>query len=485
MASALAALAAGSAVLFSASPWLALAVLTGVPVVLVASRLLARPLVGRAEREQNTLAAATAAATDLVTGLRVLKGIGAEPAAAAGYARASQVALRARLAAVTAEGGFLGVTTALTGLLLVVVGWIAGRLALAGTISIGELVAAVGLAQFLIEPLERLTRLGPLLAGARGAAGRVATFLSAPPAVTSGDNTLPEPVEGRLQIEQRALALELSAGEHLGVVIINPGTTASLLDVLGREEPDGTVRLDGTDLATVPLAAARRAVLAARHDAALFEGSLADNLLTDQSPDEPPWPRLWPPRPPTRSATRCPTAGHRDRRARAYVVRRSAAAGRPRPGPGRRAGGPGAARPDHRHRLGHRGPDRRRSGSPPRRPDHPAGHLQPGAAGPLRPGGAGHRRCASPPRARTRAGRRPGLCGRGAVVIPHPAPAATSPCCPCTRARRPRGATVAVSGAPGRDPGQPAASGVAVVVRAGPVGSTGRRRAPRAAAAAT
>ena len=182
-ASALAALVAGSAVLFSASPVLALAVLTGVPVVLVASRLLARPLVGRAEREQSTLATATAAATDLVTGLRVLKGIGAEPAAAAGYARASQTALRARLAAVTVEGGFLSATTALTGLLLVVVAWVAGRLALAGTISIGELVAAVGLAQFLIEPLEGLTRLGPLIAGARGAAGRVATFLGAPPAV--------------------------------------------------------------------------------------------------------------------------------------------------------------------------------------------------------------------------------------------------------------------------------------------------------------
>ena len=212
VASALAALVAGSAVLFSASPVLALAVLTGVPVVLVASRLLARPLVGRAEREQSTLAGATAAATDLVTGLRVLKGIGAEPAAAAGYARASQTALRARLAAVTVEGGFLSATTALTGLLLVVVAWVAGRLALAGTISIGELVAAVGLAQFLIEPLEALTRLGPLLAGARGAAGRVATFLAAPPAVTPGDTMLPEPVEGHLQIQHRGLALALAPG---------------------------------------------------------------------------------------------------------------------------------------------------------------------------------------------------------------------------------------------------------------------------------
>jgi putative ABC transport system ATP-binding protein len=74
------------------------------------------------------LATATAAATDLVTRLRVRKGIGARPAAAASDARSSQTALRARLAAVTVEGGFLGVTTARIGLLLMVVAWVTGRL---------------------------------------------------------------------------------------------------------------------------------------------------------------------------------------------------------------------------------------------------------------------------------------------------------------------------------------------------------------------
>jgi putative ABC transport system ATP-binding protein len=180
---------------------------------LVASRLLAGPLVGRAEREQSTLATGTAAATDLVTRLRVRKGIGAEPAAASSYAQSSQTALRARLAAVTVEGGFLGVTTALTGLLLVVVAWVAGRLALAGTISIGELVAAVGLAQFLTAG--GLTRLGQMLAGAQGAAGRVANLLGAPAAVTHGDAMLPDAVEGTAR-SSTGPCLRLAPGEHLG-----------------------------------------------------------------------------------------------------------------------------------------------------------------------------------------------------------------------------------------------------------------------------
>ena len=215
-ASAAAALVAGAAVLFAASPVLAAAVLAGVPIVLVASRLLARPLVGRAEAEQTTLAAATSAATDLVSGLRVIKGIGAEQAASSAYAAASQTALRARLAAATVEGGYLTATTALSGLLLVVVAWISGRLALAGTITIGELVAAVGLAQFLIEPLERLTLLGPLLAGARGSANRVAALLAAPPAVHPGTGQLGSQGDGRLRLQHRLLHLELTPGEHLG-----------------------------------------------------------------------------------------------------------------------------------------------------------------------------------------------------------------------------------------------------------------------------
>ena len=273
-----AALLAGGAVLFAASPVLAAAVLAGIPLVLLISRLLARPLAGKAEAEQAALATATGAATDLVTGLRVIKGIGAEQAAAAAYAKASRRALRARLIAVGSEGRYLGATTAVTGLFLVVVALLGGRLALTGAISIGELVASVGLAQFMLEPLERLTRLAPLVAGARGAAIRVARLLAAPPAVTPGRDRLDTPA-GRLQIRHDGLAVDLAAGEHLGLVITDPSRAARLLDVLGRNaEPDGTVAVDGTDLRRVSLDDARRAVLVARHEAVLFEGTLRENI---------------------------------------------------------------------------------------------------------------------------------------------------------------------------------------------------------------
>ena len=281
-AGALAALAGGAAVLLGSSVLLGLVVLAGVPLVLVASRLLARPLVGRAEAEQATLAAATGVATDIVTGLRVVKGIGAEGAADESYVRASRTALAARLAAVRFEGGYTAATGAITGLFLVVVAWVGGRLALDGAISVGELVAGVGLAQFLIGPLERLTEVGPMLAGSRGSALRIAGLLAAPPAVRGGPGALPPDPPGAL----RAGPVDAAAGEHVGVVAPAAADAAALLDLLARDVDgavllDGPLLLDGIDLREVELDEARRAVLVARHGAALFEAVVRDATGAD------------------------------------------------------------------------------------------------------------------------------------------------------------------------------------------------------------
>jgi putative ABC transport system ATP-binding protein len=274
----LAAIVAGAVVLLVASSVLALVVLVGAVAVLTASQLLSRPLVGRAEKEQETLAAATAQATDLVVGLRVIKGIGAEESAAAGYERTSRAALTARLHAARFEGAYAGATGLLTGLFLLVVFWAGGTMALDGRISVGELVAAIGLAQFLMEPLRGLAELAGVAAGVRGAAGRLVAVLGTPSAVHDGDRTLPPTVVGALEVRCGRVALVAAPGELVGVVAAEPDDLEPLLRALGRDDPDGTVLLDGTDLASVGLDAARAAVVVARHEAVLFEGTVADNL---------------------------------------------------------------------------------------------------------------------------------------------------------------------------------------------------------------
>ena len=68
------------------------------------------------------------------------------------------------------------------------------------------------------------------------------------------------------------------------MVITDGALAAELLDVLARDaEPQGVLLLDGIDLRTVTLDSARAALLVARHDATLFEGTLADNIGAEDS----------------------------------------------------------------------------------------------------------------------------------------------------------------------------------------------------------
>src|SRR5690606_31416194 len=131
----------------------------------------------RADAHQEAVAATAGIAADLLAGLRVLKGLGAEAAAAARYRRSSGEALDAALAANRVRSAYLGVTMSVAGAFLVLVGWIGGRQALDGSITVGELVAAVGITQFLVGPLGRLAYAAGMLAQARASAAHVAAAL--------------------------------------------------------------------------------------------------------------------------------------------------------------------------------------------------------------------------------------------------------------------------------------------------------------------
>ncbi|WP_233509840.1 ABC transporter ATP-binding protein [Actinomadura craniellae] len=284
--SAIAGLLVGATMLLRVSVPLGLLVFLGLPPVLWLAHRLGRPLERRSEDEQERAAHASGVAADLVTGLRVLKGIGAERAAVDRYRRTSQDSLAATRRAAGAQAWLGGAMVTLTGVFIAAVALVGGRLAAADEISVGELVAAVGLAQFLLTPLSILSWVNGELAQARASAGRIAELLAAPPAVPSGTAAPPEPVRGRIRLAGvshaalRNLDLETAPGEMLGVVARDPAAATALLACLGRDlDPAaGEVELDGVSLRDLDPADVRAAVLVAGHDAELFEGTLLDNV---------------------------------------------------------------------------------------------------------------------------------------------------------------------------------------------------------------
>jgi putative ABC transport system ATP-binding protein len=265
---------------------LGLVVLLGAPPLLWLGHLLGRPLERRSAVEQEHAAHASGVAADLVAGLRVLKGIGAEGAAVARYRRTSRESLSATLRAARAQAAHDGAILALTGVFIAAVALVGGRLAANGDISVGDLVAAVGLALFLLNPLQLLAWVNAELAQGRASARRIAAVLSAPPAVTAGQGQMPDPVRGHVCLTGvhygplSGVDLEVAPGELLGVVAPDPAAATALLATLARDtDPDaGTVRLDGAPLSTLDPAALRTAILVAAHHATLFAGPLVANV---------------------------------------------------------------------------------------------------------------------------------------------------------------------------------------------------------------
>ncbi|WP_199827300.1 ABC transporter ATP-binding protein [Streptomyces xylophagus] len=293
---AVAGVAVSAVALLLTSVTLGLIVLLGTPVLLWLGHLLSKPLERRSEAEQDRAAHASGVAADLVAGLRVLKGLGAQQAAVERYRRTSRISLAATLRSARAESWQTGLVLALTGGFIALIALVGGRLALNGSLTLGQLVSAVGLALFLLGPLETFAWVNAELAQGRASAARVAEVLAIGPAVVGGVDPVAEPVRGELRLRGVRLGgldgldLDLPVGQLTGIAVTDPAGAEALLRCLGREtDPEsGSVELDGVPLTRLDPAGLRAAVLVAAHDAALFEGSLAANVTPEEEWGVPP-----------------------------------------------------------------------------------------------------------------------------------------------------------------------------------------------------
>ena len=284
--SSIAGLAVSAAALLRISVPLGLLVLLGTPPLLYLAHLVSRPLARRSEGEQERAAQASGTAADLVAGLRVLKGLGAEDAASERYRTTSRASLFAALRASRAQAGHDGAVLALTGGFIAAVALAGAVLAMRGEVSIGGLVAAVGLAQFLHGPFRVLAFVNGVFAQARASSQRIADVLESPWSVPDGSASLPPEPAGQLRLDGvrygslRGVDAHIDSGSLVGVVAPDPAAATDLLACLARDtDPEeGSVEVDGVDVAKLALDDLRRAVLVAEHDAALFETSLADNV---------------------------------------------------------------------------------------------------------------------------------------------------------------------------------------------------------------
>ena len=169
-----------------------------------------------------------------------------------------------------------------------------GKSVLAGTLSIGSLVAFYGFVTQLFEPLSGASELYARAQKTFASIRQVEAALSLRPSVTNAPGALVLPREHSADVEFRAVefgysrntgllsvpSLRILAGEHIAIAGENGAGKSTLVKLMARlyDPACGSIRLGGEDVRNIHLKSLRQRVCYLPRDPALFDGSIASNL---------------------------------------------------------------------------------------------------------------------------------------------------------------------------------------------------------------
>lgn len=269
---------------------LGLALVIVVPLLLLGVDRLSPWLERRLHAQQQTGGLAAATAAELVAGLRPLRGFGGVGEAIRRYGFASRASLDATRAAATASAVVTGSGLLATGLIMAGTSIAAVLMALAGRITLGELVTVVAMVSFLADPVRTVASCIAGLAAARASAARLVPLLgrTAPTADREAE-TGPLIFDRLGHGPVRDLGLTVRPGTLTGIAYADPAAATALLGVItGEAVPEqGSVTWAGRPTASVPPTELRRRLLAEPHATELLGGSLGEALRTDERPPDP------------------------------------------------------------------------------------------------------------------------------------------------------------------------------------------------------
>lgn len=265
-------------VLLSTSPLLGAVALVGVPLSVLGIGPLLKPLQHRKASQREDLSEVTALSADIVSGLRILRGVGGERQFLGRFRAASQ---RVRLAGIEvgrSEAWLAGAEVALPGLVTIAITWLGARLAIDGTISVGELVGFYGVSAFLVLPVTTVIDAASSIASGFVSAAKVCGLLSLRRTLADPESPVALPA-GALSLYDSETGVTIAAGK---LTVIDAGTAAErLADRLTRftEAAEGEqVLVGGVPANDVEVAELRRRVVYSHNQDIWFSGVLREQV---------------------------------------------------------------------------------------------------------------------------------------------------------------------------------------------------------------
>ena len=275
-------------------PGLAVLVLIPLPFVSVAAWAYSQRYDARTRRLQEAWAGAATLVEETVSGIRVVKGLGAGGALSNRFRERSDEIVRRALDVARLDAVFNPALELLPLLGIAAVLWVGGRQVIDGSLSLGSFVAFNAYVVMLVWPLRVLGQRVSTLQKAIAASARITEVLETEPRLheTRHPRKLDRPARGEVSLEgvrfghegERAvldgLDLEIRSGESVALVGATGSGKSTVAGLLARlYDPDaGSVLLDGHDVRELRLADVRGAVALVFEETFLFTESVRENI---------------------------------------------------------------------------------------------------------------------------------------------------------------------------------------------------------------
>ena len=278
------------------SPRLSAFVLAAIPVIVM-------PLVGfgrivrkRSRAAQDTLADASAYASELIGAIRTLQAFTNEKLAVHRFAGAVERAYTAAVFSSKARAILTAVVIFLASSSVVVVLWVGAQDVLAGRTSAGTLSQFVLFAVLAATGLGQLSEVWGELSQAAGSAERLSELLAHEPDVKAPavPTPLPSPPRGEISFDAVRFAypsrretdvldrvsFAVRAGEKVAIVGPSGAGKSTIFHLLLRfyDPKAGAITFDGVRIADADLAALRGRIALVPQDTAIFAASIAENI---------------------------------------------------------------------------------------------------------------------------------------------------------------------------------------------------------------
>jgi ATP-binding cassette, subfamily B, bacterial len=275
-------------------------VLGAIPVIVLPLVAFGRMVRRRSRTAQDTLADASAYASELIGAVRTLQAFTNEGLARARFRDAVERAYDAALYSIRARAMLTAIIIFLAGSSVVVVLWVGAQDVLAGRITAGTLSQFVLFAVFAASALGQLSEVWGELSQASGSAERLSEILRIEPEIEAPANPLPLPSPPRGEVgfdavrfaypsRPQAFVLDgvtfkVRAGEKLAIVGPSGAGKSTIFHLLLRfyDPVGGAIAFDSVRIADVDPRELRRRIALVPQDTAIFGASVADNIRFGQ-----------------------------------------------------------------------------------------------------------------------------------------------------------------------------------------------------------